>query len=152
MPSANYSRLDLASEQLDVALEIFLSERSYVSALSLAGAAEEVFGATLSLRGDENALSYEYSLLVPVEAYLRRQAKRSWRDFRDGKNFVRNAAKHLDRTGQVDVEADLRSEALWLLVRACDNYRRLSLPVTSRMLDFDDWFLKHVVGVDESLD
>jgi hypothetical protein len=47
MAKQSYQRIDLATEQLDVALELFLSRRSFVSALTLAGAAEEILGKAL---------------------------------------------------------------------------------------------------------
>jgi hypothetical protein len=42
-----YNRVDLAAEQLDVALSLFLENQSLVSALTLAGAAEEILGKAL---------------------------------------------------------------------------------------------------------
>jgi hypothetical protein len=53
-------RVDLAIEQLDVALELFLSDRSDVSALTLAGAAEEILGRALALQGKLAAIDEGY--------------------------------------------------------------------------------------------
>lgn len=68
-----HRRIDLAQEQLDVALELFLSKRSLVSALTLAGAAEEIFSKALKFRGKKTALEYEHSVVAPVEEFLRRR-------------------------------------------------------------------------------
>ena len=46
-----------------------------------------------------------------------------------------------------EVVADLEDEALWMLVRACDNHKRLDLEATPRMAEFDDWFYENVVGI-----
>lgn len=51
------TRINLGIEQLDVALELFLEERSYVAALTLAGAAEEILGKALDFQNRTNALS-----------------------------------------------------------------------------------------------
>ena len=56
MPDTTSERTSLAAEQLDVAIEMFLASRSDVSALTLAGAAEEVLGQAVKLRGGENVL------------------------------------------------------------------------------------------------
>lgn len=141
-----HDRVTLAKEQLDVALELFLSERSFVAALTLAGAVEEVLGKALALRGKKSTLQYEHSVIAPVEKFLRRQTL-TWKVFIEEKNRVRNAAKHMDGQSQLTVHADLKDEALWMLVRACDNYNRLDLSTTDRMTEFNEWFYTNVVGI-----
>lgn len=146
MAEQTHSRVELAQEQLDVALELFLSRRSLVSALTLAGAAEEIFGKALQHRGKKTTMEYEHSVVEPVESFLRRQPF-LWKDFINEKNRVRNAAKHMGAQFDTQVVADLEDEALWMLVRACDNYNRLELQPTQRMREFDDWFYENVVGI-----
>jgi hypothetical protein len=143
-----YQRIDLAKEQLDVALELFLSQRSLVSALTLAGAAEEILGKELSRLSEECTLQHEYSMIAPVQELLHRR-RYSWKDFIDEKNRVRNAAKHMGNASELSVYADLEDQALRMLVRACDNYRRLALNPTPRMEEFDAWFWKNVLGTDD---
>ncbi len=146
MVEQTHNRVELAQEQLDVALELFLSKRSPVSVLTLAGAAEEILGKALKFRGKKTTLEYEHTVNAPVETFLRRQPF-LWRDFIDEKNRVRNAAKHMGQETEAQVVADLEDEALWMLVRACDNYNRLELQPTQRMKEFDDWFYENVVGI-----
>ena len=50
MTDQTNNKLDLATEQLDDAISLFLEEQ-FVSALVLAGAAEEIFGKALSDSG-----------------------------------------------------------------------------------------------------
>ena len=144
---AEYHRIDLAIEQLEVSLELFLGERSYVSALTLAGAAEEIFGNTLAFSGRENSLRYQYHRFMPVEEFLKGLPKQLLKDFIADKNHVRNGAKHTGKKGEITVIADLRAEALWMIVRACDNYCRLNLPVLDKIVAFEEWFAESVVGV-----
>jgi len=141
-----YRRIKLAEEQLDVALELFLSKRSLVSALTLAGAAEEILGQALKFRGKRTTLEFEHSAIEQVETFLRRQPF-LWKDFINEKNRVRNAAKHMREQSEAEVIADLEDEALWMLVRACDNHKRLDLDSTSRIAEFDNWFYENVVGI-----
>lgn len=143
----SYQRIDLAREQLDVALEIFLSRKSHVSALTLAGAAEEIFGKTLTQCGEKTTLQHEHSIIAPVEELLRHKPF-NWKEFIAEKNRVRNAAKHMNDETESFVMADIEDEALWLIVRACDNYRRLGLEPTLVMLEFDNWFFENIVGLE----
>lgn len=147
LPVLSYQRIDLAREQLDVALEIFLSHRSHVSALTLAGAAEEIFGKSLALRGEKTTLQHKHSIIAPVEELF--QHKRyNWKEFITEENRVRNAVKHMKDETEATVVADIEDEALWLIVRACDNYRGLGLEPTSLMLEFDNWFFENVVDLE----
>lgn len=143
----SYQRVDLAKEQLDVALEIFLSCKSYVSALTLAGAAEEIFGKSLTQRGEKTTLQHEHSIIAPVEEMLQHKPY-NWKEFIAEKNRVRNAAKHMSDKAESTISADIEDEALWLIVRACDNYRRLGFEPTSLMLEFDNWFFENIVGLE----
>ena len=146
MAEQAYRRIKLAEEQLDVALELFLSKRSLVSALTLAGAAEEILGQALKFRGKRTTLEFEHSAIEQVETFLRSQPF-LWKDFINEKNRVRNAAKHMREQSEAEVIADLEDEALWMLVRACDNHKRLDLEATPRIAEFDNWFYENVVGI-----
>ena len=146
MMEQTYQRINLAQEQLNVALELFLDGRSYVSSLTLAGAAEEIFGKALFARGEETVLDRNHSAIAPVEE-LFREKPYSLKEFVNEKNRVRNAAKHMRDQFETEVFADLEDEALWMLARACDNYGRLDLPQTDRMHEFNEWFYEHVIGV-----
>lgn len=146
MPEQTYQRTDLAAEQLDVALALFLDERSYVSVLTLAGAAEEILGNALTHQGKEHSLKYKFDATAPVYQALHREPL-VWRKFADDENRARNAAKHMRLPTDATVTMDLEDAAVWMIVRACDNSNRLGLPQTDRMLTFENWFYEYVVGV-----
>ena len=144
MASSRHDQLALAAEQLDIAIGLFLNEQSYVSALTLAGAAEEILGRALKQVGGETAMQQAYEVSATTHRHLHRKELK-WQDFADGENYARNAAKHLlqDRA----VEADLRRAALWMIARACTNHDRLDRERTERMQEFDHWFYEHEVGL-----
>jgi hypothetical protein len=141
-----YNRVDLAAEQLDMALSLFLDKQSFVSALTLAGAAEEILGKALSHKGEQNSLKWKYRAIEPFHVMLHRKPL-SETDFIRDENRSRNAAKHMASGSELSITVDLEDAALWMIVRACDNSDRLGLPRTERMLEFKNWFYKHVVGV-----
>lgn len=146
MPSETYDQIALAAEQLDVALEIFLSQRSYVSALTLAGAAEEILGHALKRAGGQNAVQYAYEGSTATHRFTHGR-ELEWKVFVDAENYARNAAKHVRRDEATTVDIDLQRAAMWMIVRACTNFDRLDLERTDRMREFDNWFCEHEVGV-----
>ena len=142
-----HDRIDLACEQLDCALELFLSQRSYVSALTLAGASEEILGKALGQIGSETTLEATFHLVEPTQTLISGRSYTS-KEYRDEKNRVRNAVKHMRDSSVRTIDADLEDEALWMIVRACDNYQRLNFPETKRMAEFEEWFHKNILGIE----
>lgn len=141
----DYSRIDLACEQLETAIELFLSGRSIVSALTLSGAAEEILGKAIEIRSERNALKYEAEVIKQVHDLLHKK-QFSWKDFLNGKNLARNAAKHMDSPNELVISVDLEEEAYKMIVRACENHRRLGLSSTENMQRFEEWFYAYIVG------
>jgi hypothetical protein len=108
----------------------------------LAGAAEELFGRTLSIANKENSLDWRYAMMKPMYALLD-GVTLSKTDFVRSENAARDAAKHVRLRG---INLDTEDEAFWMIVRASDNARRLGFPPTARARAFEDWFYEHVVG------
>lgn len=144
---SSLNKIDIAIEQLEVALKLFLSSGSYVSVLTLAGAAEEIFGMALKIKGIENSLQEQYRLYSQTDLEWINQSK-TWAEYTTrGKNKVKNAVKHLHDEDDLIFDADIKDEALWMLVRATDNFNRLGFRPTESMHEFDEWFYETVVGV-----
>lgn len=146
MAEQTYNRVDLAVEQLEIALIMFLEKQSYVATLTLAGAAEEVLGNALKLQGEQTSLQLKFQGVEPVHAALHRKPLK-WSDFADRENLARNAAKHMKSASDATVTVDLEQAAVWMIVRACENYDRLGLPRIAKMAEFNEWFYEHMVGV-----
>lgn len=66
MPTETLNKIDLAIEQLETALFLFLEHKNYVSALTLAGAAEEILGKAAKIKGIENSLQESYRIYENV--------------------------------------------------------------------------------------
>ena len=145
MPTQTCNRVDLAFEQLEVAIRLFLDDKSYAAVITLASAAERVMGQALRHAGKEASLDWSFGETAPVHALMHGEPlKKS--AYSDALNRVSNALRHFDETNSPDFEADLEEAAYWMLVRACENGHRLGR-VVQGFDDFNDWFLKHVVGV-----
>lgn len=134
MNSDIHNKVEIAIEQLETALKLFIAGDSYVSALTLGGAAEEILGMALTINDIENSLKEQYKF------YNRPGLKwvfppTTWKKFTtDGKNKFRNSVKHLSGTGYLTFEADIQGEAVWMLVRAMDNYNRLGFKPTDLIM------------------
>lgn len=142
-----YNKIDIAVDQLDQALSLFLSDECYASSLTLAGAAEEILGKAAKINGIECSLEDLYrNYNDPHLVWI--NPRQTWSEFTTrGKNVARNAVKHLSDRNDLTFVSDLKDEALWMLVRAIDNYYRLGFDTTPRMREFDEWFYENVVGV-----
>lgn len=134
MPTQTYHRIDLALEQLDAALMLFLEHRAFPAVITLAGAAEEVLGKEVSRRGRPVALDRR---LNRVSAVDRKAAIAE-------ANRVRNALKHFSDHEQADFTADLEETARWMLERACENAFQLALAVP-RSAAFGKWYHQTLV-------
>ena len=146
MPQHTFDRLQLAVEQLDLAIELFLSHRSDVAALTLAGAAEEILGKAVNRIGGQSALEQTHETLALTSRILR-GVELKYNSVADEENYARNSVKHLREGEDATVTTDIHRAAQSMIVRACTNYGRLDLPWTDPIKSFDDWFLEHEVGV-----
>jgi hypothetical protein len=135
----------LAQEQLEIALSLFLEKKSYASAITLAGAAEEVLGKELVRRGEQPVLDWKFDQMGLVHQLLHGKPLHRTKFVKE-ENLIRNAVKHFDDNSSPDITVDLEDAACWMLVRACENAQRLGLNIT-QWWEFDNWFYEHVVGI-----
>ena len=89
-----YSKLGLAERQLDRAIILYLDEKDYISAITLAGVAEEILGKILNKNGQKNAID-DY-----IEGFLSHDIDGELKDYEKWfvkeLNYYRNNLKHLE--------------------------------------------------------
>jgi hypothetical protein len=145
MIEQTYSRIDLAKEQLEAALSLFLDHASYASSITLAGAAEEIFGKALTRQGKEAVLDWKLKEMNVVHSLLHGKDIVK-NEFFAEENKIRNILKHFDTSDSDAFSTDLEEAACWILIRACENASRLGVEL-DRFKDFDNWFYTNIVGV-----
>jgi hypothetical protein len=145
MAEKTYDRLVLAKGQIDTALDLFLDQNNYSSAITLAGAAEEIFGHALTLGGGTSALDSTYESAAKFHTMLH-NTKLNKKTYVAKENFARNALKHLQSDKGPTISIDLEEAACWMLVRAIQNGRQLGFEF-ERFHDFDGWFYENIVGI-----
>ena len=138
MTDQTYNKLDLARKQLDVAISLF-RKKKFVSALTLAGAAEEILGKALSHRGQQNSLELKHETLEPILTMRRKTKEEFIRD----ENRALIAVTRMESASEPSVTLDLEEAAYSMIVRACENSDLLGLPRTAKMREFENWFYEH---------
>jgi hypothetical protein len=145
MTEHSYSRIGLAKEQLELALSVFLDHAAYAAAITLAGAAEEIFGKALSRQGKVAVLDWKLEELDVVHSMLHGKGIERKKFFAE-ENRIRNILKHFGSDDNEEFTADLEEAACWMLVRASENASRLGVNL-DRFQEFDEWFYTNIVGV-----
>ncbi|RMP20001.1 hypothetical protein [Pseudomonas coronafaciens] len=115
------NKMDVARRQLAVAIELFLADGDLISIITLAGAAEEIFG-KIALKADK-----ENSLGFMVRTHKALGSTTTEKELIKHANLVRNALKHANDEGDEEIEFDERQEAISMLSRALTNYFRVSI-------------------------
>ena len=132
---AHYRR-DLALAELERALQLYFENGDRGSVITLAGAADEVFGKYLERAGRESSFK---SLVVAVTEIRARMfgeplELEEVKAIADRANSARNSLKHIGETEVV--KFDLETEARDMLNRAIDNYWSLEQKLTPTMERF----------------
>jgi hypothetical protein len=135
MPSriTTFSQFEAAQAQLERALALYLDEHDYLSAITLAGAADEVLGRMLEARGGVHQLHQEASALDKIGRKLVGMGV-SRREAIADLNEVRDWLKHFKR--DADLSFDPQETAHDMLSRAVGNMIALTNNASPRMQRF----------------
>lgn len=130
-----YKKLDIALIQFESAINAYFDKR-YVEAITLAGAAEDIFGGMCLILNEKSAL-------VSFIDYAQSKDKAiDYKKYKYWINSKRNLLKHHCITDEIFVEFEEIDVEL-MLVRATVNYLRLGLNPTPLTIKF----IEHVVNI-----
>jgi hypothetical protein len=131
-----HNRLEMARQQLETALDLYFNNRDLYSVITLAGAADELFGKALKIQGQESrieelcrSVAAIYKKLYGEDLDPKMVAERA--------NHARNSLKHWALNQAADVEFDLVEEAKDMLERGINNYWALHGDLTEPMERFE---------------
>ena len=117
-----------ALRQFDTAAKLFFEE-NYHSAITLAGAAEEILGELVEAEGGKSAHASDISDTIPVYEALTgnkirtdAESKKFFKDINKYANYPRNSLKHWSDGQDKTLVFDAKKEARAMLVRATENY------------------------------
>jgi hypothetical protein len=136
----------IAETQLCRAVVLLEDDVDYISALTLAGAAEEILGKMVQRKGGTTAFE---DWAVYTRSFWDYAAKRANEEnyplhvpddkgIKSRLNETRNEVKHNDQGKNVKVHAMFQYAAEDMLLRACKNYLKLynRLPKNKRLVDW----------------
>jgi hypothetical protein len=131
------TKLDAAVHQLNAGIRLYLAGDA-ISALTLAGAAEETLGALCKARGQKSAMQFLFGW-----AQENLDPDVAWKDFVAGMNEVRNALKHAHHEGENEFEFHPML-TVQMIMRAVPMCSFLGVPESQEMKDFrarthDEW-------------
>ena len=119
MSVRSYTRLELAANQLEASIGLFISGRDRFSVISLAGAADVILSRLVINSGQQN---FTESMLK--EAIDKGEIATTREEFGKGMNdllFI-NDLKHMDDDEDGYIEIDLEECALAAVLKALSNY------------------------------
>ena len=129
---AFYTKIEIAEHQLNKSLQLFLVDKDYISAITLAGASEEILGKLLEARNIENALenwvdtTLGFAKIFGVSELNRKQVI-------SDANYSRDSLKHIKDGDSVLVT---KNDAIQILERAIQNYIQLTGHFSSNIIEF----------------
>lgn len=130
-------KTDIARREIETAIDLFLSDRDFISALNLAGAAEDILGALLRRKGEKPMLEQLHEWYQDTT-----NTKIAFGEFARKANLGRNTLKHATDADE-DVIEIFRWEAVQMLMRALYNWQKFGQRPTARMLEFIRWLHEH---------
>lgn len=133
MSTVTLSAEKIAEQQLVTAIRIWRGG-DHVSAITLAGAAEEILGKRLRHLGKEPSFDNIKSAIVELSRKLGEHDPKTDKMVADLLNQTRNELKHY--AGEEDLEFDLVQDSIELLERAITNYQMLTGVVHEEMILF----------------
>jgi hypothetical protein len=137
------SKIDAAVHQLDESIKLFLDSKAYVSAITLAGAAEEVIGC--ATEGN--------SLHAKMKEKLKNLTGKQGKVISDEYlNPTKNWLKHwTNMTEEEVVEIDLETESIHFIFRAMGNLLVYDRSFSSETPRFLAWVFKNRLDISDDL-
>lgn len=110
-------KLDIAVKQLETAIDLFVDRTDYVSAITLAGASDEILGTLVKRSGKHPAVDELCSSLI--SKYVPGADPKHIRD--QYLNNARNSLKHANRALEDTIEIEVEPETISMIARALSN-------------------------------
>lgn len=136
-------KFDIAEEQLIESINLYIDGKSLVSALTLAGAAEEILGKLVKNQGLDNALNQKVADLCELHELCFGE-KPDPKTYLNLRNNARNEAKHLCSGKPMNFDID--EEAASLIHRSIENRRILRPGYVQLFKDFEITHIKRTNG------
>jgi hypothetical protein len=142
MVEAVYSKLDIAREYLDAAIEFYLTQSNFFCAIHLAAAAEELLGAHLSEPQRISTLAYKAEKALKSESGQTVSDKVARVSINEWKNEVKHMADGTNKTMSIDPAF----AAEFHIEQALINFYNFGLQKSPAVWKFEDHKTRRPVG------
>ena len=138
------AKSEIALQQLCESINLFVAGK-FLPALTLAGAAEEIFGKLLLHQSKVPTVKESAAAILALRDKLGLMALQdaSEKSIIDQWNKARNTAKHLVGLADEPVTLNLCDEAYWMIKRALHNAELFGAQVQNK-LEFENWFIINI--------
>ncbi len=133
------SKIDIALIQLRTAVQLY-NKGNYISALTLAGAAEEILGQIAKIESGTNALIDDKVWTDQISDYFKKQ-RPPFEKVASVRNKVKNEIKHNDKGTNNNINHDFEFEAEHFILGAIRNYELIKghMPYDRTIRKFWNW-------------
>lgn len=129
------SKKEIALQQLNRSVSLFLVEKDFISSITLAGAAEEILGSYVRKSENDPCVVTQAKYLVSVGASNLSEKEITFNHL----NLARNALKHFNISTEESISLALETEAIAIIVRAIENMRVLRIEFSREVNAFILW-------------
>lgn len=134
MNKRKITKLTIALAQLQTAIDLFLEDRNYICAATLAGAAEEILGTYAKKTDNENAFELLCESVINDHKICLPKKEIGYH-----LNFYRNELKHFNIPENEELELDPETEAATLILRSLINLVIHGQVITNNANKFLEW-------------
>lgn len=137
MKLIKHSKQEIAMQHLNLALAEYVKGVNLYSVLHLAGAAEEILGNLVKLKGKRNSLAQDVDLRQSYWNITGRSVNE--KEDRDHILKSKNGIKHLNSEKDIELEMDIEYETKETIRRALGNYNQLKIPISPEILAYHQY-------------
>jgi len=139
MSAATYTKIQIACEYLDLAMNLFLDDNNLFCAIHLAAAAEELLGQHLPEEINSHTRSWKAQKALEC---IERGTEIADKKAKEFINWPKNAVKHMNRgnggNDDTQITIDPAEEAEWLIERALSNFYKLGLSKSPTLWKYEE--------------
>lgn len=132
-----FDKLEIADEMLEKAIDSYLDDQMYFSALHLAGAAQEIYGKWLRIKGGQD---YTTMIFDQIAKFSKTPLDRKAMKKEDKR--PKNSIKHMDNESDRYVFLRPKLDAFYIISEAMTEYMMLHREETANIIRFKEYLVQ----------
>jgi len=132
-----FDKLAIADEMLESAIESYLDNEKYFSALHLAGAAQEIYGKWLRIKGEQ-----DFSIMILNEVAKFSDSLLDRKAIKKEDKRPKNSIKHMDNKSDRYAFLNPQLDAFYVMSEALTEYMMLKREETANIIRFKKYLIQ----------